>query len=161
MKDYLKKLKEYFKKIFETCGEEEQIEEIDNTKEMKEKKKRYITREEAIAIADKEKNLKKSIYKEVRMRGERYGLVEIYDYYATLVIYNKKYAWYVKVMDGKYGYKQDGEYYTGKLKDKSNIRCLVMADTGEYIYIDALFHTKQIRMVNDDEYLDYINHICG
>ncbi len=121
------------------------------------KEPKYIDRDTAIEIADNESNLKKSIYKEARLRGEKYGIVEIYDYYATLVIYNKKYAWYVKVMDGKYGYKQEGEYYTGKLKDKSNIRCLVMAETSEYIFIDSTFNTKQIRMVTDEEYLKFVN----
>jgi hypothetical protein len=109
MKEKLLKLKEKIKWVF-SDGDGDDTEELG--KEKKEEKKiakpRYIKREEAINIADKECNLKRSIYKDARMRGEKYGIVEIYDYYATLVMYNKKYAWYVKVMDGKYGYKQEG-----------------------------------------------------
>ena len=144
----------WFQKLFMTDGGDTDIlffEEEETTK------KKYIGRDKAIEIADKECNLRKNIYRDARMRGERCGIVEITDYYATLVIYEKKYAWYVKIMDGKYGYKQDGEYYTGKLDDKSNIRCLIMADTGEYVFIDPTFNTKKIRMVTDDEYLRFIN----
>jgi hypothetical protein len=54
-----------------------------------------------------------------------------------------------------------GEYYTGKIKDKTNIRCLIIADTEEYIYIDSMFDTKQIRMVTDEEYLEFINSMNG
>ena len=152
MKELFKRMKEKMRELFGTdygATYEDLVGDY--------RKPKYIDRDTAIEIADNESNLKKSIYKEARLRGEKYGIVEIYDYYATLVIYNKKYAWYVKVMDGKYGYKQEGEYYTGKLKDKSNIRCLVMAETSEYIYIDTTFNTKQIRMVTDEEYLKYIN----
>ena len=160
MKEYLEKLKMYLNKLFEG-DDNDKTEVIPIIKSKKEEKRKtlYLSREKAIQIADKECNLKRSIYKDARMRGEKYGIVDIYDYYATLVIYDNRYAWYVKVMDGKYGYKQDGEYYTGKLKDKSNIRCLVLADTSEYIYIDYMFDTKKIRMVTDEEYLTYIQSV--
>ena len=163
MKEIFEKIKNSVTKLFDNDVDDEKTTIIPIIKPKVEKKETisglYITREKAIAIADKESNIKRSIYKEARMRGQKYGIVEIYDYYATLVMYDKKYAWYVKVMDGKYGYKEEGEYYTGKLRDKSNIRCLIMAETGEYIFIDPLFDTKKIRMVTDEEYLEYINNI--
>lgn len=155
MKEMFKKIKERFNEIFDVdpdieCGFYEE--------EKEDAPKRNISRMDAIKIADKECNLRKSIYKEARLRGQKYGIVEIDDYYAVLVKYKQKYAWYVKVMEGKYGYKQDGEYFTGKLNDKSNIRCIIMADTGEYLFVDKMFDTKAIRMVTDEEYLRYINN---
>ena len=64
--------------------------------------KKYISRNSAIAIADEEQNLRKSLYKEARKAGYDYALIEIIDYCATLVLVEKKYAWYVKVSDGTY-----------------------------------------------------------
>ena len=52
--------------------------------------KKYISRNSAIAIADEEQNLRKSLYKEARKAGYDYALIEIIDYCATLVLVEKK-----------------------------------------------------------------------
>lgn len=121
--------------------------------------KKYINRNQAISIADSEKNLRRSMYNEAINEGFNYGLIEINNYYATLVKFENRYAWYIKVIDGKYGAKKENKYIKGYFDEYSNIRCLVFADNGMYVYLNKNFDTRNIRMVTDDEFLFYINNI--
>ena len=90
---------------------------------------RYLSREMAINIADKECNLRKSIYREMKLKGYKCGLVEIDDYYATLVKYKNRYAWYIKVIKGKCGFKFEDEYYVDEIDRDVRAACIVFADT--------------------------------
>ena len=121
--------------------------------------KKYISRNKAIEIADEEQNLRKSLYKEARKAGYDYALIEIIDYCATLVLVEKKYAWYVKVSDGTYIKLEHNKYYKGHYNEYSNISCLIMAETGEYIYLGKDCDTRFLRMPTDDEYLEYIHNV--
>lgn len=121
--------------------------------------KKYISREVAINIADMEENLRKSMYLDGKRNGCNYGLIEISDYYATLVKYNGKFAWYIKVADGMYGKKDGNKFLRGYFDEDSNISCIVVADSGKYIYLGKNFDTRVIRMVNDEEFLYYINNV--
>ena len=121
--------------------------------------KKYISRNRAIQIADEEQNLRKSMYKEAKKAGFDYALIEIIDYYATLVIFQKKYAWYVKISECNYNKAEGKKYFKGYYDEYSNIGCLIMAETGEYIYLGKDCDTRYFRMTTDDEYLEYIHNV--
>ncbi len=143
----------YLKDMFSKTKPEEKYNNENNST------KKYLNREQAIEIASREKNLRKSMYNEAKDKGYCYGIIELNDFYATLVKYNNRYAWYIKVIDGNYGLKEGRIYKKGCFNEYSNIRCLVMADDGNYIYLDENFDTRAIRMVLDDEFLFYINNV--
>ena len=121
--------------------------------------KKYISRNRAIQIADEEKNLRKSMYKEAKKAGFDYALIEIIDYYATLVIFQKKYAWYVKISECNYNKAEGKKYFKRYNDENSNIGCLIMAETGEYIYLGKDCDTRYFRMTTDEEYLEYIHNV--
>lgn len=139
------------------------IEKISNYKKDKNQKevkndenKFYINRKQAITIACLEKNLKRSLYNEAIDNGFNYGIIEFKDFYTTLVKYNGEIYWYVKVLDGKYGLKEQEKNIRGYFDEYSNIRCLVNASSGKYIYINEYFDTNKIRMISDSEFLNIV-----
>lgn len=121
--------------------------------------RKYISRENAIDIADMEDNLRYHMYLDSKKNDSPYGIIEISDYYSTLVKYNGKYAWYIKVLEGRYGTKDGDKYLRGYFDEYSNISCLVLADSGKFIYLGKDFDTRLIRMVTDEEFLLYINNV--
>lgn len=125
----------------------------------KTKEKKYISRNRAIEIADYEKNLRKSMYIEAKREGHFYGLIEINDYFATLIKFKSEYAWLIKIKKGKYIEKVNSKYQKNYYNEDSNIGCLIMAQTGEYIYLGTDFDTRNFSMVTDDEFLEYINNV--
>ncbi len=120
---------------------------------------RYLSREGAINIADQEYNLRKSIYKDMKMIGYKCGIIEIDDYYATLVKYKDRYAWYIKVIKGKCGFKNEDEYYVDEINKEIRAACIVYADNGVYEYLGYDFDTRNIRMVTDNEFISYITYV--
>ena len=84
---------------------------------------------------------------------------EIIDYYATLVKYKNRYAWYIKVIKGRCGFKDEGEYYVEEFDKEIRAACIVYADTNEYEYLGYDFDTRNIRMVTDNEFIAYITHV--
>ncbi len=120
---------------------------------------RYLSREGAINIADQEYNLRKSIYRDMKMKGYKCGIVEIDDYYATLVKYKDRYAWYIKVIKGKCGFKDEDEYYIDEINKEIRAACIVYADTGGYEYLGYDFDTRNIRLVTDNEFISYITYV--
>ena len=52
--------------------------------------RKYISRENAIDIADMEDNLRYHMYLDSKKNDSPYGIIEISDYYSTLVKYNGK-----------------------------------------------------------------------
>lgn len=166
-KEIWKRIKDWFNDFFiDDGGDSTDCGEYDEDKKKKKKEKviqipekKYISREKAIYIADMEENLRKSMYLDGKRNGCNYGLIEISDYYATLVKYNGKFAWYIKVADGMYGKKDGNKFLRGYFDEDSNISCIVMADSGKYIYLGKNFDTRVIRMVNDEEFLYYINNV--
>mgnify|MGYP003311317073 CR=1 FL=1 len=57
-------------------------------------------------------------------------------------MYEEELYWYIKVIDGKFGLKEGNENKRGYFNEYSNIRCLVNAKTGKYIYMDEYFDTR-------------------
>ena len=120
---------------------------------------RYLSREGAIKIVDEEYNLRKSIYKEMKMKGYKCGIIEIDDYYATLVKYKNRYAWYIKVIKGRCGFKDEDNYYIEEIDREIRAACIVYADSCEYEYLGYDFDTRNIRLVTDNEYIKYITYV--
>lgn len=168
IKEFAKKIKE---KWMELTGEilVDPIEPEDLPSKKKEKTKpqpiekirtkKYISRNKAIEIADQEQNLRKSMYKEAKKAGYDYALIEIIDYCATLVMFQNKHAWYVKISDATYNKLENSKYYRGYYDEYSNISCLISAETGEYIYLGKDCDTRFFRMTTDEEYLEYIHNV--
>lgn len=116
----------------------------------------YLNRNQIIDIAMQDNNLKKSMYDEAIDNGFNYGIIELYDFYTTLVKYHNVLCWYVKVLEGQYGLKEDTCYKKGYFDEYSNIRCLINASNGKYLYIDKYFDTNEIKMISDEEYLNIL-----
>lgn len=116
----------------------------------------YLNRDQAITITCLDNNLKKSMYNEAINNGFNYGIIEFNDFYTTLVKYHNELYWYVKVLDGKYGLKEEGRFKKGYFNEYSNIRCLINASSSKYIYINKYFDTSQIKMIDDEEFLNII-----
>ena len=93
------------------------------------------------------------MYKEAREEGFIYGLIDVKRYYATLVKIKGELAWFIRVIDGIF---ETDDNERGYFDDYSNISCLVIADTGEFIYLGSNYDTRKIKMVTDDEFLDYL-----
>lgn len=74
----------------------------------------------------------------------------------TLVKYNETLYWYIKVLNGKYGLKESDKNKKDVFDEYSNIRCLVNASNGKFIYIDKDFDTRNIRIITDDEFLNIL-----
>ena len=169
LKKFYNKIKNWIFKVFiEGTGcIDDPIDPLDESLEKKQEQKiiekiqtkKYISRNRAIQIADEEQNLRKSMYKEAKKAGFDYALIEIIDYYATLVIFQKKYAWYVKISECNYNKAEGKKYFKGYYDEYSNIGCLIMAETGEYIYLGKDCDTRYFRMTTDDEYLEYIHNV--
>lgn len=154
MIESIKKIAEKINDWFYDGSDPEYLNTISKTIE-----KKYISRNAAIDIADKEKNLRHHMYKDAKKKGYLYGLIEIYDYFAILVKYNENFAWYIKVADAKYYGKNQTKYFHGYFTEYDNIACLVMAETSEFLYLGKFFDTRQIRLVTDDEFLEYIHNV--
>ena len=52
--------------------------------------------------------------------------------------------------------KDNDKSKKGIFDEYSNIRCLVNATTGKFIYIDQDYDTRNIRMITDDEFLNIL-----
>ena len=144
----------FFSKLIEKISTYKKNKNESETKETN--NKIYLNRNQAITITSLEKNLKKSLYNEAIDNGFNYGIIEFKDFYTTLVKYNGEIYWYVKVLDGKYGLKEEGKFIRGYFDEYSNIRCLINASSGKYIYINKSFDTSTIRMISDSEFLNIV-----
>ena len=52
--------------------------------------------------------------------------------------------------------KDNDKNKNGVFYEYSNIRCLVNASNGKFIYIDKDFYTRNIRIITDDEFLNIL-----
>lgn len=116
----------------------------------------YINCNTAMNIARKQENLEKYVYEEAIDNGYIYGIIDLKDFYATLVRYKNDLFWYLKLIDGVFEFKEDNKNKRGYFDEYSNIRCLVNALSGEFIYIDNKFDTRLIKMIDDSEFLNII-----
>lgn len=128
---------------------------INNKKTNKCINKKYINYYDAIKIASDNDNLIKSLHDDITKNGYECNNIILYNYYATLVFYKDKLAWYIKVINGIYEIKDNDRIINKSIDEKSKINCLVLAESGNYIYINDSYK-KDIRMINDDEFLDIL-----
>ena len=134
-----------------------------NKIEYKTIKNGYVTKEQAIAIASCDKNLKDSIFKKWKKEKNLYlGWISFNYFDIALVQINQDFAWHIKVKKGEWGgvkvkkipiigiYKEC-ENWDGDFTEVDNISCFVMCDSGEYHFGNE-FDFKQIKAPNMEEY---------
>ncbi|MGM9877608.1 MAG: hypothetical protein ACI33S_03065 [Bacilli bacterium] len=96
------------------------------------------------------------MYNEAIAHGYTYGIIELNNFYTTLVKCRNFLFWHIKVLDGKYELIEQNKNKKGYFDEYSNIRCLVNASTEKYLFINEKFDTRDIRMITDDEFLEII-----
>ena len=106
----------------------------DITKEKKKTKKYNISKEEAFNIASESRNLKTDFVKNSNRKNVTFltfGDKEI----KIVNIKNKKY-WQIQILDGEISQMYNDSFFDGFIKKEETkyLRCLVDANTGEYIY---------------------------
>lgn len=106
----------------------------DITKEKKKTKKYNISKEEAFNIASESRNLKTDFVKNSNRKNVTFltfGDKEI----KFINIKNKKY-WQIQILDGEISQMYNDSFFDGFIKKEETkyLRCLVDANTGEYIY---------------------------
>lgn len=106
----------------------------DITKEKKKTKKYNISKEEAFNIASESRNLKTDFVKNSNRKNVTF--LTFGDKEIKLVnIKNKKY-WQIQILDGEISQMYNDTFFDGFIKKEETkyLRCLVDANTGEYIY---------------------------
>ena len=106
----------------------------DITKEKKKTKKYKISKEEAFNIASENRNLKTDFVKNSNRKNVTF--LTFGDKEIKLVnIKNKKY-WQIQILDGEISQMYNDSFFDGFIKKEETkyLRCLVDANTGEYIY---------------------------
>lgn len=128
----------------------------------------YITKEQAVAIAGCDRNLKDSIFREWKKKKLYLGSISFSEYEVALVQYGYDFAWHIKVKSGEWGAMQviskipiigitlKYAYCDGYFDEESNISCLVMCNSGEYYYCNDI-DISMIKMPNLEEYKKYIS----
>ena len=106
----------------------------DIKKEKKKTKKYKIYKEEAFNIASESRNLKTDFVKNSNRKNVTFltfGDKEI----KIVNIKNKKY-WQIQILDGEISQMYNDSFFDGFIKKEETkyLRCLVDANTGEYIY---------------------------
>lgn len=128
----------------------------------------YITKEQAIAIAGCDRNLKDSIFKKWKKEDNLLlGFISFHSFDVGLVKIASDFGWHVKVKSGtwgalkfkripvigiKYGY----ENWDGDFEESSNISCVIMCNSGEYYFGDDI-DLKKLEIPDMNEYNNYIN----
>lgn len=127
----------------------------------------YITKEQAIAIASSDRNLKDSIFKKWKKEDNIYlGWISFESFDIGLVQIEQEFAWHVKVTSGDWGgtkvnripligIKIGYENWDGDFDRTSDISCIVMCNSGEYYFCDDIDLNK-IKVANMEEYKKYI-----
>ena len=106
----------------------------DIKKEKKKTKKYNISKEEAFNIASESRNLKTDFVKNSNRKNVTF--LTFGDKEIKLVnIKNKKY-WQIQILDGEISQMYNDTFFDGFIKKEETkyLRCLVDANTGEYIY---------------------------
>lgn len=126
----------------------------------------YVTKEQAIAIAACDRNLKDSIFKEFKKEKIYLGFISFSKFEVALIEINENFAWHVKVVSGDWGGREikripilgirygcicwDGDFEEG------DISCLVMCGSGEYYYYKDV-DMSLIKKPDMEKYKEYIN----
>ena len=111
---------------------------------------KYVTKEQAVFIANNDRNLKDSIYKKWKEDGLILGWISFNSFDVGLVQYNNKFAWHVKIKSGEWGAYFDGGHMDGEFNSESG-SCLIMCSDGEYIFEDEVDFNK-VKAANNRKY---------
>ena len=128
----------------------------------------YITKEQAIAIACCDRNLKDSIFKKWKKEDNLLlGFISFNTLNVALVKVNSDFGWHIKVKSGtwgavklkkipvigiRYGY----ENWDGEIDESCDISCVIMCNIGEYYFGDDI-DLKKLEAPDMNEYNNYIN----
>lgn len=130
-------------------------------------KNRYISKEQAIAIANCDRNLKDSLFEKLKNEDNLYlDWISFRAFDVGLVQLSGNFAWHVKVKSGSWGatkifnipflgIKIGYKNYDGEFNEKSGVSCFIMCDSGEYYFHDEI-DIKQVKAPNMKEYKEYI-----
>lgn len=127
----------------------------------------YVTKEQAIAIAGCDRNLKDSIFNEWKKDKLYLGWISFSEFDVALVQIGYDFAWHVKVKSGDwgatkvkripiFGIKLGYENWDGCFDEESNESCFVMCNSGEYYYYKDIDMSK-VKEPDIDEYKKYIS----
>ena len=111
-----------------------------------------ITKEQAIAIANCDRNLKDAIFIEGKKEKKIYTYIKLIKFKIALVKYkNSTDYWYIKVTEGEWGAqnKRGTELYDGEFDEESNISCLVSCDTGDFFYKNEFSESDLSEFINN------------
>lgn len=99
----------------------------------------YVSKEQAIAIACSDRNLKDSVFKEGKKQKYYYGLIVFSKLKIGLVKYkDSSLYWHITVTKGEWGATIKNfistELADGEFTEESDISCIIDCHTGEYFY---------------------------
>lgn len=129
----------------------------------------YVTKEQAVAIASCDRNLKDSIFKKWKKEDDLYlGLISFYTFDVGLVKINEDFAWHIKLKSGEWGgtkvnriplirIRKGYENWDGDFDESDNISCIVMCNSGQYYFCDDI-DLKELKEPNMEEYKKYIEN---
>lgn len=122
----------------------------------------YITKEQAIAIAGCDRNLKDSIFNEYKdKKNIILGFISFSEFDVGLLKISTDYAWHVKVKKGIWGGQMHSDkehlFLDGGFDESSDISCYIMCNSGEYYYHD-LINNEDISKPDMNEYKKYISN---
>lgn len=124
----------------------------------------YVTKEQAVAIAGCDRNLKDSIFKDWKSRKMYLGWISFEKFDVALVQLGSDFAWHVKVKSGSFGGCENKKIlgityksimFDGEFDEDSDISCLVMCNSGQYYYSKDI-DMSHIKAPNMKEYEKYL-----
>ena len=129
----------------------------------------YVTKEQAIAIASCDRNLKDSLFKKWKKEDKLYlGFISFHSFDVALVEICSQFAWHIKVKSGSWGatkasripiigIKIGYEHWDGEFDEDSNISCIIMCDSGEYYFGDDI-DINDIKPADTNKYKEMLKH---
>lgn len=127
----------------------------------------YVTKEQAVAIAGCDRNLKDSLFRKWKKNKLYLGWISFSEYEVALVQISLDFAWHVKVKSGSWGATKQYRIpilginigyinEDGYFDEESNVSCIVMCNSGEYYYCDDI-DMSELKEPDMNEYKKYIS----
>lgn len=122
----------------------------------------YVGEKEAIAIANT--NLKQALFQEAKKKKKFYTLIRFHKFAIKLVKAEGELVWFIKVLKGDWGaneyeglFGREQVQTDGDFDEKSNIRCTVRVEDGEFIY-HTLKDVNDFQEATEKEYKEFIKY---
>ena len=122
----------------------------------------FINKEQAVAIASCDRNLKESIFQEGIKNNLYYGLIKFKSFKIGLVKYmNSTFYWHIIVKECDWDGIEKKLFHKimcdGCFTENDNISCIVSCDNGEYFYKNE-FNIDDLFPASFEEYENYCNY---